>query len=213
MSGAWLNASRTSRLPSQEQLRLSSGILNVLHVGNNVVSPRQQKTTPTMSTSPTPSRLFALMTPTMMKSSKSVSPGSSLREMSRLFSQSRKDRPKKTLFLILPDRKKETLHRIIVENVLPCSTLHTDEWKGYSGLSDIGFVHKTICHKRQFSQFEFDGSVATRVTINHIEGMSVELRTLKYMSMKDFIKYTWLEALSAAIEQFEARTKQRAAHV
>ena len=118
----------------------------------------------------------------------------SKRQMSRLFSQSRKDRPKKTLFFILPDRKRETLQKFIVENVLPGSTIFTDEWKGYSGLSDIGFMHKTICHKRRFSRFEFDGNVATRVTTNHIERMWVELwRTLKYMSMKDFMEYILLE--------------------
>ena len=116
------------------------------------------------------------------------------RQMSRLFSQSRKDKPKRTLFFILPDRKKETLHRFIVENVLPGSTIYTDEWKGYNGLENIGFVHKTICHKRRFSRFEFDGNIATRVTTNHIERMWVELRrTLKYMNMKDFMKYIWLE--------------------
>ena len=55
-------------------------------------------------------------------------------------------------------------------------------------------MHKTICHKRRFSRFEFDRNVATRVTTNHIERMWVELRrTLKYMGMEDFMKYTWLE--------------------
>ena len=116
------------------------------------------------------------------------------RQMTRLFSQSRKDKPKKTLFFILPNRKKETLHKFIIENVIPGSTIYTDEWKGYIALNDIGFVHKTICHKRRFSRFEFDGNEATRVTTNHIERLWVELRrTLKYMNMDDFMKYIWLE--------------------
>ena len=37
-------------------------------------------------------------------------------ELKRLFSQSRKNKPKNTLFFVLPDRSKETLHRFIVEN-------------------------------------------------------------------------------------------------
>ena len=119
------------------------------------------------------------------------------RKMSRLFSQSRKNQSKMTLFFILPDRKKETLHRLIAENVIPGSTIYTDEWKGYCGLDDIGFVHKTICHKRRFSRFEFEGNMAIRVTTNHIERIWVELRrTLKYTSMDDFRKYIWLETYS-----------------
>ena len=116
------------------------------------------------------------------------------RKMSRLFSQSRKNQSKMTLFFILPDRKKETLHRLIAENVIPGSTIYTDERKGYSGLEDIGFFHKTICHKRRFSRFEFEGNMAIRVITNHIERIWVELRrTLKYTSMDDFRKYIWME--------------------
>ena len=65
--------------------------------------------------------------------------------MQRLFSQSRKNRPKKTIYFIVPNRNKNTLHNIIINNVLPNSTVFTDEWKGYCGLKAKGFDHKTSC--------------------------------------------------------------------
>ena len=115
-------------------------------------------------------------------------------QLRRLFSQSRKNKPKRTLFFVLPDRSKETLHKFIVENVLPGSTIDTDEWRGYNGLEEKGFIHKTICHQRRFSRFEIDGTLVTRITINHIERMWVELRrTLKYMNKDTFIEMINLE--------------------
>ena len=115
-------------------------------------------------------------------------------EINRLFFQSRKHQQKKTLFFILENRTKETLHRIITNNVLNGTTIFTDEWPGYNGLDQLGYVHKTICHQRRFSRFEFRGNVATRVTTNHIERMWVELRkSLKFLSKKDFIRYLGLE--------------------
>ena len=116
------------------------------------------------------------------------------KQMSKLFSQSRKNEEKKTIFFVLPDRSKATLEKFIRENVLPGSTIYTDEWRGYSGLKRLGFNHKTICHKKRYSRFEFKGNLATRVTTNHIERMWVELRrSLKYMGLKSFSRYIWLE--------------------
>ena len=115
-------------------------------------------------------------------------------QLKRLFSQSRKNKPKRTLFFVLPNRTKETLHQLIVDNVLPGSTVYTDEWRGYNGLNEKGFQHKTICHQRRFSRFEIDGMVVTRITTNHIERMWVELRrTLKYMDRESFVKNIDLE--------------------
>ena len=115
-------------------------------------------------------------------------------QLRRLFSQSRKDKEKKTIFFVLPDRRKETLEKIIKANVKPNSVIFTDEWRGYNGLEAIGFQHKTICHQRRYSRFEFQGNIATRVTTNHIERMWVELRkTLKFMNMELVVRYIGLE--------------------
>ena len=116
------------------------------------------------------------------------------KQMSKLFSQSRKNEEKKTIFFVLPDRSKATLEKFIRENVLPGSTIYTDEWRGYNGLKRLGFKHKTICHKKRYSRFEFKQNLAIRVTTNHIERMWVELRrSLKYMGLKSFSRYVWLE--------------------
>jgi transposase len=49
--------------------------------------------------------------------------------------------------MIIPDRSRETLHRIIRENVSPDATIYTDEWTLYEGL-DRGFAaHYTIKHR------------------------------------------------------------------
>ena len=115
-------------------------------------------------------------------------------QLRRLFSQSRKGKAKKCLFFVLPDRKKETLEKIIKANVRQNSVIFTDEWRGYNGLEAIGFQHKTICHQRRYSRFEFQGNVVTRVTTNHIERMWVELRkTLKFMNIELVVRYIELE--------------------
>ena len=59
-------------------------------------------------------------------------------QMKRLFSQSRKNMPKKTLFFVLPDRTNETREKFIQANVVADSIKNTDEWSGYCGLNDEG---------------------------------------------------------------------------
>ena len=47
------------------------------------------------------------------------------------------------VFLVpCPDRSRETLHRLIIENVLPGTTILTDQWAGYTGLTDLGLDYK-----------------------------------------------------------------------
>ena len=116
------------------------------------------------------------------------------REIRTLFSQRRKGLPKKTLFFIVESRDAATLTHIIKKFVEPGSTIYTDEWAGYCNLSSEGFDHKTICHQRRFSRFEWDENAVTRITTNHIERMWVELRkTLKAMSVRDMERYILLE--------------------
>ena len=96
-----------------------------------------------------------------------------------------------------PEWKKETLEKVIQSNVKANSIIYTDEWPGYYGLKDIGFVHKTVCHKRRFSRFEFKRNIVTRVTTNHKERMWVELRkSLKFMNVDLGVRYIGLETYS-----------------
>ena len=116
------------------------------------------------------------------------------REIGTIFSQRRTGLPKKTLFFIVENRDAATLTHIIKKFVLPGSTIFTDEWAGYCNLTREGFIHKTICHQRRFSRFEWETNNVTRVTTNHIERMWVELRkTLKSMTVAQLEKNMFLE--------------------
>lgn len=53
-------------------------------------------------------------------------------------------------FTVVPDRSSETLTSIIRRYVLPGTEIHTDCWKGYAGLSQQGYIHKTVNHSVEF---------------------------------------------------------------
>jgi transposase len=63
---------------------------------------------------------------------------------------------------IVPDARKKTLQRIIRGKVNPESIIHTDAWRGYDGLVDVGFdKHFRVHHGHD----EFANSVS------HINGI------------------------------------------
>lgn len=51
---------------------------------------------------------------------------------------------------VIPNKKKETLIPLIIENVELGSIIHTDELKSYLSLRSEGFQHLTVCHKYRF---------------------------------------------------------------
>jgi transposase-like protein len=55
---------------------------------------------------------------------------------------------------IVPDCKKKTLHDIILGRVSLDSAIHSDSWRGYDGLVDVGFdKHLRVRHgQNEFSQ-------------------------------------------------------------
>ena len=115
-------------------------------------------------------------------------------DLRRLFSQSRLGKSKPTVFFIVKDRSKATLHSIIQRHVIPGTTIYSDEWRGYWGIEALGYRHQTICHKKRFSRFEADGDLVERITTNHIERMWVGLRqTVKFMSLDKFRQFVNLE--------------------
>jgi len=63
---------------------------------------------------------------------------------------------------IVPDCQKLTLHAIILGRVDPESVIHSDSWRGYDGLVDVGYdKHFRVKHKdNQFSD-----------RLNHINGI------------------------------------------
>ena len=112
----------------------------------------------------------------------------------KCLSQAKKNKPRKALFFVVDRRDKETLEAIIKENVLEGTPVYTDQWEGYNGLSELGYTHKTVCHKFRFARKEFEGDVVERVTTNHIERLWVEVkRSIKHMprdDVADFINVT-----------------------
>ena len=116
-------------------------------------------------------------------------------EIRRLFSQSRKDQPKRTYFFDVDTRDSDTVTKILKEFVIPGSIIYTDEWAGYNTLTLLGYRHRTICNERRYSMFEFEENKVSRVTTNHIERMWIELRkTVKSMRLDQFEKYLNLES-------------------
>lgn len=53
-------------------------------------------------------------------------------------------------FVVVPDRKKNTLHDVIRRYVEPDSSIHTDEWAGYRGLDQIGYLHNVVNHSQNY---------------------------------------------------------------
>ena len=53
-------------------------------------------------------------------------------------------------FFVVPDRKSHTLRAVLKRCCEPGSVIQTDEWKGYSKLSQDGFIHRTVNHSRWF---------------------------------------------------------------
>ena len=52
--------------------------------------------------------------------------------------------------VVVPNRKRETLQKMILKWVVPGSIIVTDAFKAYKGLSELGFHHYTVNHKKHF---------------------------------------------------------------
>ena len=53
-------------------------------------------------------------------------------------------------FVPVPNRCQETLHQCIKDNVEEGTVIHTDLWRGYLGLADLNYVHRTVNHRKNF---------------------------------------------------------------
>jgi transposase-like protein len=80
----------------------------------------------------------------------------------------------KRIFVVpVEDRTKVTLLGLIRKHVKPGSIIHTDLWKGYSGLSEDGqFQHFTVNHSKHFKD------PVTGVHTNTIEGTWNGIKTM-----------------------------------
>jgi transposase-like protein len=51
---------------------------------------------------------------------------------------------------VVPDVKRATLQKAILDSVGPGSTVYPDGWPGYDGLKKAGFVHETVTHIEEY---------------------------------------------------------------
>ena len=73
--------------------------------------------------------------------------------------------PERNIILIqVEKRNKETLHELIKRHVKKNSIIYTDKWKGYIGISELGYTHGVVNHSIGF----IDES--TGIHTNTIEG-------------------------------------------
>jgi transposase-like protein len=52
--------------------------------------------------------------------------------------------------MVIPNVKRNTLQKAILDNVGFGSTIHTDQWPGYDGLAAKEFVHETVNHMEEY---------------------------------------------------------------
>lgn len=92
---------------------------------------------------------------------------------------------------ICPRRDRATLHALSQRSVLPGSDIHTDGWRAYQGLENLGYDHHVVNHRHEF--------VAAAGT--HTQRIEAQWRALRRMftpggqrhgHMADYlIEYMW----------------------
>jgi hypothetical protein len=55
-----------------------------------------------------------------------------------------------TFFVEVFSRNRDVLSSVILENVEVGTTIYTDEWRGYCDLTELGYIHLTVNHRRNF---------------------------------------------------------------
>ena len=96
------------------------------------------------------------------------------KEEQKLFGPKVKTRPRRTLFFMVPNRRRNTLSAIINQYVVPGSILFSDGWSGYGNLDNL--QHYVVVHKERFVMYHFMNNFILKITTNHIEREWVELR-------------------------------------
>ena len=54
------------------------------------------------------------------------------------------------MFTIVDRRNKQTLERVIAQQILPGTTVVSDEWAAYNGLGNLGYNHMTVNHSLHY---------------------------------------------------------------
>ena len=101
---------------------------------------------------------------------------------------------------VVPNVKKRTLLPLIADNVIPGSTVHTDELRSYKGLDKLGlgFKHKTVNHGA--GEYSRDGS-----HVNTLEGFWARLK----LSIRGTHVHVSGKYLEKYVKEFEYRYNRR----
>ncbi|RLU14819.1 hypothetical protein DMN91_012706 [Ooceraea biroi] len=61
------------------------------------------------------------------------------------------ERNSNRIFVIpIEDRSAATLTTIIRQHIAPGTIIHSDSWKGYTGLTEFNYIHRTVNHSQNF---------------------------------------------------------------
>ena len=109
-------------------------------------------------------------------------------------------------YFIVQRRDRETLHRIIQEEIEIGTEIHSDEWPAYRTLETKGFIHKTVNH----SQFFVDP--ITGENTQRIEALwcPLKLKIVKKMRgtnqhlLPSYLAESWWRYRNGAGDIFEA---------
>ena len=91
-------------------------------------------------------------------------------------------------------RDANTLLPIIRDVVKQRSEIWTDEWRSYNTLSNLGYVHYTVCHKREFK-------AADGTCTNAVEGLWAVLK--KHLYRARCCRSTWASLCGGASPALE----------
>ncbi|KCZ77079.1 hypothetical protein H311_01914 [Anncaliia algerae PRA109] len=84
---------------------------------------------------------------------------------------------------IIPNKESRTLLPIIASQVARSSIIYTDEHRSYCKLNELGFVHKTVCHKKEF--VNYDTGVNTQAVEAFHNSLKYEIKKKKGVFTKD----------------------------
>ena len=85
-------------------------------------------------------------------------------EVRWVFSGREKNDKSKIFMVPVDNRKKKTLIPIIQKYIKPRSIIHSDCWQSYHCLKDLGYIHKTVNHSKQFVNYK-NGACTNKIEV------------------------------------------------
>lgn len=94
---------------------------------------------------------------------------------------------------VIPNKQADTILPIIKDHVIAHSVIYTDEHKSYQRLSNLGYEHKTVCHKANFVDVSTGVHTQNVESFNNCLKYQIKLRKgIKTEKRPDFlIEFIW----------------------